>query len=333
MKRISMIFVILFLIVLNSISIYSQSASLPFNDDFASGAKSNWYINGSHWSFSSGVAVCNIPTVYTVEYMEVGDNNWTNYTFDVDVEGTSGVNKTVGLRFQDINNYLQLHLIGDGSSQYHDIFFDKIVGGQVTNLFHNSNYTILNNTNYHIKAVMNGDEYKVYINNNLELDITDTSFANGGIALINSSGGYAPNNLIFDNVSVNYLLPVVSTNSATDVISNSAKLQGTVNPKGSNATVQFEYGTTTSYGSTITATQSPVSGNYNLNVNGEIADLNANTTYHFRIKATNSSGTVYGSDFTLKTYPNTPLPFNDDFASGAKSNWYINGFIGPFLVV
>jgi hypothetical protein len=95
--------------------------------------------------------------------------------------------------------------------------------------------------------------------------------------------------------------PVVTTNLATNVARSSATLNGTVNPNGLSTTVRFQYGSTTSYGST-TPIQTK-SGNTTQNVAANISGLAANTTYHFRIVATNSGGTRYGSDKTFTTLP------------------------------
>ena len=95
--------------------------------------------------------------------------------------------------------------------------------------------------------------------------------------------------------------PVVTTNPATNVARSSATLNGTVNPHGLSTTVRFQYGRTTSYGST-TANQTKTGNNYQ-NVSANISGLAANTAYHFRIVATNSGGTRYGSDKTFTTSP------------------------------
>jgi hypothetical protein len=93
--------------------------------------------------------------------------------------------------------------------------------------------------------------------------------------------------------------PVVTTNPATLVASSSATLNGSLDPHGLTTTVYFQYGTTTSYGHT-TATQSQTGSTYR-NVSVNISGLTASATYHFRIVATNSSGTSLGSDRTFAT--------------------------------
>ena len=84
-----------------------------------------------------------------------------------------------------------------------------------------------------------------------------------------------------------------------------ATLNGLVDANGQSTTVTFEYGTTTSYGSTATASQSPVTGSTNTNVSANISSLTANTTYHFRVNAVSTSGPAYGSDWTFTTSPNS----------------------------
>ena len=98
-----------------------------------------------------------------------------------------------------------------------------------------------------------------------------------------------------------YAVPTATTNSATSVTANSATLNGTVNPNGASTTTIFEYGTTTGYGSTVTATQSPLTGTNSQSVSANLTSLTQGVAYHFRVKATNSAGTVYGDDQTFST--------------------------------
>jgi len=93
--------------------------------------------------------------------------------------------------------------------------------------------------------------------------------------------------------------PTVTSLAATSIISVGAKLNGTVNANGFNTTVSFDYGTNTGYGSSATATQSSVTGNTDTDVEATITGLTLGTTYHFRVKAVNALGTIYGSDMTF----------------------------------
>ncbi len=93
--------------------------------------------------------------------------------------------------------------------------------------------------------------------------------------------------------------PNVTTEIATNITSTSSQLNGIVNPHNLSTLVVFEYGTTTSYGSTVTADQSPVTGNMDISVNANISSLEEGLTYHYRVKTVNSLGATYGSDMTF----------------------------------
>ena len=93
--------------------------------------------------------------------------------------------------------------------------------------------------------------------------------------------------------------PMVTTKPATNVATFAATLNGLLDPHGLTTSVYFQYGRTTSYGNR-TPNQTKTGNNYQ-NVSANIAGLSAHTTYHFRIVATNSVGTRYGSDRTFTT--------------------------------
>ncbi len=82
--------------------------------------------------------------------------------------------------------------------------------------------------------------------------------------------------------------PTVSTGAASTVAQTTATLGGTVNANSGSSTVAFQYGLTASYGSTIAATPSPVTGSTAVTVSAAVAGLSPNTTYHFRVTGTNS---------------------------------------------
>lgn len=97
-------------------------------------------------------------------------------------------------------------------------------------------------------------------------------------------------------------LATVITGSATTVTTRSAAFNGTVNPNGSATTVEFEYGEDTNYGQSLTAIESPLTGDITRAVTGGISGLKTAMTYHFRVKANNQAGTTYGEDQSFTAY-------------------------------
>jgi hypothetical protein len=92
--------------------------------------------------------------------------------------------------------------------------------------------------------------------------------------------------------------PTVTTVAAGSITTTNALLNSTVNPNNDAATLFFQYGLTTSYGSTsVTNYLGTTSGSYGLSV----SNLIAGTTYHFRAAAYNRAGTNYGADLTFTT--------------------------------
>jgi hypothetical protein len=98
---------------------------------------------------------------------------------------------------------------------------------------------------------------------------------------ITFSGTYS---IYGNDMTFTTLLPSATTNSATNVLSNSVKLNATINAYGSNVSVSFEYGTTTTYGQIATASPSSVSGTSNTNVTANLTGLTEGTSFHFRVK-------------------------------------------------
>src|SRR6266403_754519 len=72
--------------------------------------------------------------------------------------------------------------------------------------------------------------------------------------------------------------PAVTTNPATNVAAFSATLNGSVNPRGATTMVSFQYGLTTSYGST-TPMQTQ-NGNTSRPISASISGLTATQVYH-----------------------------------------------------
>jgi hypothetical protein len=123
--------------------------------------------------------------------------------------------------------------------------------------------------------------------------------------------------------------PVATTNPATLIANFSATLNGLVDPHGLTTTIYFQYGTTTSYGLT-TSIRSRTGNSYQA-VNASVSGLTANTTYHFRIVATNSAGTTRGSDRTFTTLSATgpPVVTTNPATNVASHSATLNSTVDP----
>jgi hypothetical protein len=104
-----------------------------------------------------------------------------------------------------------------------------------------------------------------------------------------------------------YSAPTVTTDVAGDITSSGVTLKGIVAANGASTAVTFEYGTTNAYGTSVTATQSPVAEIAGIAVSKAITGLTANTTYHYRVVGVNAGGTTNGLDQTFKTDLGTGL--------------------------
>ncbi len=99
---------------------------------------------------------------------------------------------------------------------------------------------------------------------------------------------------------VEKLTPIVTTGTATNVKSNTATLNGTVDALDLSTTVWFEYAITSgSY--TNTTSSKDASGTSVATISVDVNGLLAGTTYYYRIVAQNSEGTTYGSEMSFTT--------------------------------
>ena len=102
------------------------------------------------------------------------------------------------------------------------------------------------------------------------------------------------------------LAPTVTTNAATSITQTTATLNATVNAHNDTTTaLTLRYATTSAgvaAGTSPTVSPSSVSGATNVSVSASITGLTANTTYFFRVSATNGQGSNTG---TIESFTTT----------------------------
>ncbi len=127
--------------------------------------------------------------------------------------------------------------------------------------------------------------------------------------------------------------PLVSTLAATSITSTGARLNCTVNPTNDTATFYFQYGLSTSYGSSsISNNIGTTSGSYGL----AISNLIASTTYHFRVAAYNEYGTNFGGDMSFVTSgssaPTVPVITYFNRTTNLTTIAYTTGNSGTYIL-
>jgi hypothetical protein len=95
-------------------------------------------------------------------------------------------------------------------------------------------------------------------------------------------------------------VPSVATHDASAITKDTATLEARINPQGLSTTYAFDWGTTTAYGTTTPAA-SAGQGNSTADFATAIGGLQPYTTYHFRVIATNATGTARGRDHSFTT--------------------------------
>jgi predicted lipoprotein with Yx(FWY)xxD motif len=103
---------------------------------------------------------------------------------------------------------------------------------------------------------------------------------------------------------------------------------------GADTTYHFDYGTTSSYGSSVPMPDADAGSGLATPVSQQIGNLQANTTYHWRLVSTNSvEGTGFSSDHTFSTAamgaapPTSPPP--GEGGSGTGGGAYPGEAAGP----
>ncbi|HEY6889965.1 MAG TPA: hypothetical protein VI300_19345, partial [Solirubrobacter sp.] len=119
--------------------------------------------------------------------------------------------------------------------------------------------------------------------------------------------------------------PRPATITASAVSDSVGSVTGTVDSRGNDTQVVFEYGPTTAYGST-SAPMTVGAGTGAAAVTVALAGLAPGTTYHVRLRATNEEGTATGADTTFAT-PAAPVlaPPTRTLAARTTFSW---AFVG-----
>jgi len=151
----------------------------------------------------------------------------------------------------------------------------------------------------------------------------------------NSAGTVYGSILSFRTQSSQVLeFPLATTESATNIDEDSATLRGEANPKGTSATVWFEWGTSSGSLNNRTSERNIGSGNSYIDESESISGLSDNTTYYFRIVVENSNGRDNGSILSFRTDDGdnscvAPLAYTNQAGFLTENSATLRGTINP----
>jgi hypothetical protein len=113
--------------------------------------------------------------------------------------------------------------------------------------------------------------------------------------------------------------PDAVTLGASSVANTTAVVSGQVNPRRQSTTYTFEYGPSTSFG-TVTPPVALDSANVPEAVSNQLSGLSPNTTYYYRLVASNATATTLGAVQRFTTGPTGPPAVITGAAGGISSS-------------
>jgi hypothetical protein len=124
--------------------------------------------------------------------------------------------------------------------------------------------------------------------------------------------------------------PHATTGAADTITTGSATVNGTVNPEGGATTYHIEYGTSVNYGASTAETDAG-SGTADVPVRVTLTKLSSDTTYHYRVVATNALGIGRGDDRTFRTAgaPAPPVASTRPATQKGPLSAVVNGLVTP----
>jgi hypothetical protein len=165
------------------------------------------------------------------------------------------------------------------------------------NLVYSTSSTFSNPTTVSIGTFTGSDELTFDVD---MPDITPSTTYYAKVVATNEKG--TTESSVFQITTLAASAPTVTSEDPTIAINDGpVTLSGTLNPNGFAATATFQYSTTPDFSGTVV--DIPVSGDFTgtspSTVSTVVSSLNLTTTYYFRLKVTNASGSAYGSTISF----------------------------------
>jgi hypothetical protein len=128
-------------------------------------------------------------------HVYTSSSDWDNYIFKAKVLSEDNDHVSLLFRYKDKDNYYKFNMTIDAETPY--IYLGKVVSGQQTRI-REVNWAYDKGVWYEIRIVLNGQNIKIYIDNELMIDEDDNAFSKGKIGL----GSSRNEGSFFDDIEV-----------------------------------------------------------------------------------------------------------------------------------
>jgi hypothetical protein len=184
-----------------------------FADDFSQPGLEGWKADRlGVWSVKRGVLRADLPDARQQHsFLYAGSSDWSDYAVDLDVCAMRGSDKGLAVRVVEGLSGIAVDLRGPG---YQDVVLNRREWpmGKARAINPNGAW-------HHLRIEAQEHRYRVWVNDALALDRTDSKRARvrGGIAIAAYTGGVGQCTVYYDNVVVTSLAPETAASTATGV--------------------------------------------------------------------------------------------------------------------
>jgi sugar lactone lactonase YvrE len=258
-------------------------------EDTSGGWGTSSSTSGAYYSQAASDVGWGLATAATL-FRRLSETN-SHFSLWLDMPTPAGAKAGYELRFTYASNNI------------YNVTLSKWVGGTQTELASKPSYSFAEGSSFALADL--GGRVTVFTDTGSGyaqlLSATDATYEGGEGGLEGHDSFVGLTNFELGSLTPQGKVPGVKTEAATAIKATKATLNGTVNPEGLPTTYYFEYGKTTSYGTTVpVGAGSAGSGSSPVAVSEPIANLDPGTTYHYRLVG-KSEGKSKGEDLTFKT--------------------------------
>lgn len=187
----------------------ASEGDILLSDNFNDGNFDGWIIESGQWWINSGNLVGAKSGKALGGRINSGNSEWDNYRIEMSVNGFQGIDQGVGFRYGN-GDYYEVNLrYGTGIYDTPQIKLFRHNGSDQTLLSTISSFPLKNSKWYLLKIETLNENIKIWIDNTLIFDFTDTgtNVKKGTITLSYWTGDISVAYMRFDNVKVTALAP------------------------------------------------------------------------------------------------------------------------------